>query len=954
MVATRSNLLENTTPSNTTPNLEAGIATFQSSFVQINKNIGGLLLFQQFTTTEINGIKNGEGTSHRSNNRGNQYGRLTKLEFLKFYGEDVQGWLYRINQFFTIDHIEDDSHKIRLVYKDLFEALMNKVKLTESYAISLFIGGLKDEIGMAVRMFKLTKLTHVYCMAKMQEQTIVVSKSRHASLLSTPKTSFISENCMPGHKCSGQVFTLEVIRTDMEEDGDLLLLEEGVVNTFHSLVDEQPLISLNALSGMNAYRTLRVKGCLGKNGVHVLIDLRSTHNFLDLQIAKKLGCRLRKICPLDVYVANGNVMTSLYECKGFTWGLQGVTYTADVMIFPLGGCDMVLRIQWLATLGSIQWNSKTLVMEFTYQNKKVILRGTQQTTVHWMQDYESVFEVPIGLPPKRSHNHTIPLIPNTPPISIRPYRHPPNQKDAVELMVKELLDSWVIRNSQSPFSSPIVMVKKKDGSWRMCVDYKQLNKQTVNDKFPILVIEELIDELNGAKVFSKLDLRSSKSLQEYVYHMKQILAVMKTHSLFAKLSKCTFVTNSVEYLGHIISDKGVSTDSSKTKAMQDWPIPQTIKQLRGFLGLTVLQGLIQQLQSKTYVGDKFTWVDGILRRKDKIVVGNVVQLRNNIINHYHSDATGGYSSTTVNVHRHKSLFYWKGLSSSHNKTIIMVVVDILSKYAHFIALQHPFTTSTIAQVFLDNVYKLHGLPESIISDRDKVFLSHFWQPLFKVLKVQLKLSTTYHPQTDRQTEVVNRCLECYLRCVISQKPKEWVQWLSLAEFWYNTNFHTSIQTTPFEAVYGQKPPVHVPYMASESVEEIVDITLHAREHALSLSMIKFHLLQPHKQVTIRQGQLNKLSSKYYGPFLIIEKVGTVAYKLDLPDTSQVHLVFHVSQHKLCKGSTNKMGMMPHCGPNGLLTAKSLAILDRRMKKVNNKVAVYVLVKWSHHTNEDAT
>ncbi|GJT68824.1 reverse transcriptase, partial [Tanacetum coccineum] len=134
-------------------------------------------------------------------------------------------------------------------------------------------------------------------------------------------------------------------RTYVEEDGDLLLSDEGVVNTFHSLVDEQPLISLNALSGVNTYRTIRVKGCMGRNALHVLVDSGSIHNFLDLQIAKKLGCMLRRICPLDVFVANGNVITSIYECKGLTWVCQGVTYTTDVMILPLGGCDMVLGIQ---------------------------------------------------------------------------------------------------------------------------------------------------------------------------------------------------------------------------------------------------------------------------------------------------------------------------------------------------------------------------------------------------------------------------------------------------------------------------------------------------------------------------------------------------------------------------------------------------------------------------------
>ncbi|GKD06527.1 reverse transcriptase [Tanacetum coccineum] len=84
------------------------------------------------------------------------------------------------------------------------------------------------------------------------------------------------------------------------------------------------------------------------------------------------------------------------------------------------------------------------------------------------------------------------------------------------------------------------------------------------------------------------------------------------------------------------------------------------------------------------------------------------------------------------------------------------------------------------------------------------------------------MSPAYHPQTDGQSEVVNRCIECYLRCMTEENPKEWMQWLSLAEFWYNTNFHTSINTTPFEVVYGQKPPIHLPYLAGESFVEAVD------------------------------------------------------------------------------------------------------------------------------------
>lgn len=250
-----------------------------------------------------------------------------------------------------------------------------------------------------------------------------------------------------------------------------------------------------------------------------------------------------------------------------------------------------------------------------------------------------------------------------------------------------------------------------------------------------------------------------------------------------------------------------------------------------------------------------------------------------------------------------------------------MVVDRLSKYAHFVPLQHPFTAAQVAQVFLDNVYKLHGLPNTIVSDRDKIFLSAFWQSLFKALKVKLKMSTAYHPQSDGQTEVVNRCLECYLRCMSGEKPKEWVQWLSMAEFWYNTNFHTSIQTTPFEVLYGQAPPIHMPYLPGESSVDAVDRTMVVREQVIS--MLKFHLLraqnrmksladkhrtdrsfevgvwvylklQPYRQTTARQSPYNKLSAKYYGPFQVVEKIGTLAYKLQLPSGSQIHPVFHVS------------------------------------------------------------
>jgi hypothetical protein len=115
------------------------------------------------------------------------------------------------------------------------------------------------------------------------------------------------------------------------------------------------------------------------------------------------------------------------------------------------------------------------------------------------------------------------------------------------------------------------------------------------------------------------------------------------------------------------------------------------------------------------------------------------------------------------------MYFIVGLPKSGNKSVIMVVVDHFSKYVHLCDLQHPFTASTVAQVFMDNIFKLHGMPHSIFSDRDPTFTNNFWQEFFKLQGTQLHLSTSYHPQTDGETKILNKCLETYLWCFSSDQ-----------------------------------------------------------------------------------------------------------------------------------------------------------------------------------------
>ncbi|KAL5784029.1 hypothetical protein ACOSQ2_006421 [Xanthoceras sorbifolium] len=299
----------------------------------------------------------------------------------------------------------------------------------------------------------------------------------------------------------------------------------------------------------------------------------------------------------------------------------------------------------------------------------------------------------------------------------------------------------------------------------------------------------------------------------------------------------------------------------------------------------------------------------------------------------------------------------------------MVVVDRLSKYAHFIPLKHPFSALTVADAFIRNVVKLHGIPVSIVSDRDKVFISSFWKSLFQLQGTKLLFSSSYHPQTDGQTKVVNQTLEQYLRCFTSDQPKRWMEWLPWAEFSYNTATHLATNITPFQAVYGVPPPSLLSYVPGTTNVQAVDELLRSREDILCelrknliaaqsrmKSQADQHLRDPYRQSSVAFRSSLKLAPCYFGPYKVLARIDMVAYKLELHVGSQIHDVFHVSLLKKRIGTGVLVGIviLP-MSEDSKLVPQPAAVLDKRIiQKGKYRPKTEILVQWEGAPREDAT
>lgn len=334
------------------------------------------------------------------------------------------------------------------------------------------------------------------------------------------------------HKCPDSV-QLHVL----QEVFDLLQLEEEpvdeeVASQHHS---EQLFCALSdsAVSGTEGPRTMKFQGSIQGLPILILIDSGSSHTFISSTVASKLSGHSQLPAPIGILVANGNYLQCTTQLLQAEWLVQGCCFQTDMKIIPLSHYDLIVGMDWLEIFSpmKVHWQQKW--MAIPYQGTTAILQGllpefpvgsvvevcavlvSDHTPVpldlpeditSLLSEFQEVFAIPSGLPPSRDCDHIIPLVEGATPVSVRPYRYPPAIKDEIERQVQNMLKEGIIQPSSSPFSSSVLLVKKKDKSWRFCVDFRHLNAITLKCKYPVPLIDDFLDELGKASWFTSLDL----------------------------------------------------------------------------------------------------------------------------------------------------------------------------------------------------------------------------------------------------------------------------------------------------------------------------------------------------------------------------------------------------------------------------------------------------------------
>nr|GEV20980.1 hypothetical protein [Tanacetum cinerariifolium] len=642
-----------------------------------------------------------------------------------------------------------------------------------------------------------------------------------------------------------------------------------------------------------------------------------------------------------------------------------------------------------------------------------------------VRDFVEVFPEDLsGLPPQRQVEFCIDLVLGATSVAKSPYHLAPLEMQELFAQLQELQDNGFIRPSHSPWGAPVLFVKKKDGALRMCIDYRELNKLTIKNRYPLLRIDDLFDQLQRARYFSKIDLRSvySKSKDEHEVHLRLVLELMKKEEPYAKFSKCEFWLQEVQFLGHVVNQSGIHVDPSKIEEVKNWKAHTTPSEIRSFLGLAGyyrrfianFSKIVKPLTLLTQKNKKYEWgveqEDAFQTLKNNLCNAPILLLPDGVedfVVYYDASNQGlgcvlmprgkviAYASRQLKIHEKNytthdlelgavvfSLKTWRHYVYVPRKRPVtsgIKVVDVVAILSFFVSiglvfsvplrgykieknaldgylsiekegrtdhksLQHIFDPRTAqGEAFKqENILekRLHGLDQHMKrrEDGSLYFLERIWVSLVGGVRTIIM----------DETHKTSKCLTCFKVKAEHQRPSGLLQQPKISEWKWDKitidfitklprskNRHDTIWNVQkaLEDMlracvidFGGSWDVHLPLaeiresslIGPELVQETTDKVMlikeklkAARDHQMSYDdnrrkSLEFEVgdrvmlkVSPCKGV-IHFGKKGKLAPRYVGPFVILERIGPIAYRLRLPkELSGVHDMFHVSNLKKC-------------------------------------------------------